>query len=39
MLEVVSSNTGKGYVSKLVTEFRARKSTQNLNLGRRPHYF
>ena len=27
-MEVVSSNTGSGYVSNLVTEFRARKSTQ-----------
>jgi len=32
-LEVVSSNTGRGYVSNLVTEFRARKSTQTLIFG------
>jgi hypothetical protein len=32
-VEIVPSNTGRGYVSNCVTEFSARKSTQNLYLG------
>jgi hypothetical protein len=32
-VKVVSLNFGKGYGSNFVTEFKARKSTQNLNLG------